>query len=249
MLDHEYLEYVPAYAAGALNAAEKSKFEDHLQAGCDICEPELVICQETINRFPYSLPGKKVPDSIKKKIDQQIDALESPSVSRIRWAPVLRVAAVVAFVAFGAFFYWNQNRILDSRELEISNLEKQFELQQKEIKWLRDPSVQLAMLTGLASAPDAKGKMVWNPVAEKGMFYGDSLPPLPNGKSYQLWIIGSKGPISAGVFDPDRSGMVVLTISRISGSATGSLQFAVTIEPRGGLQQPSGAMVLAGKPL
>jgi len=40
-----------------------------------------------------------------------------------------------------------------------------------------------------------------------------------------------------------------IIVSRIQGTAEGSLQFAVTIEPAGGVPQPTGSMVLAGKPL
>ncbi|HJZ13102.1 MAG TPA: anti-sigma factor, partial [Acidobacteriota bacterium] len=68
------------------------------------------------------------------------------------------------------------------------------------------------------------------------------------GKSYQLWAIGNQGPVSAGVFAPDIAGSAVITIFMVKETES-VLQFAVTIEPKGGVPQPTGSMVLAGKPI
>jgi anti-sigma-K factor RskA len=40
-----------------------------------------------------------------------------------------------------------------------------------------------------------------------------------------------------------------IIVSHIQGTAEGSLQFAVTFEPAGGVPQPTGSMLLVGKPL
>lgn len=247
MFEHEFLQLVPVYALGALGGAEKRKFEEHLGQGCEICQPELIIFEETVHRLPYALQDQKIPADLKQKLKSRIEKLWEPkAVSR---TAVVRIAAIIALVVIAATLTWRQSSLLQQRERQIADLEKKLGKQNQEIGWLRDPSVQLAMLTGLAPAPGAKGKIVWNQAVAKGIFYADSLPPLSSGKSYQLWVIGNKGPVSAGVFDPDQRGAVVLTITRIAGPAEGSLQFAVTIEPRGGLPQPTGAMILAGKAL
>src|SRR5262249_24794780 len=144
------------------------------------------------------------------------------------------IAAMIALAVVATVLYVQRNDAFYQREKAIADAQKQLRQQQQEINWLRDPSVQLAMLTGLASAPQANGKMLWNPRVDRGMFYVNSLPPLAKEKSYQLWVIGSGGPVSAGVFDVGPQGSAVVTITRISSPATGNLQFAVTIEPRGG---------------
>ena len=148
----------------------------------------------------------------------------------------------------GALF-WNQNLQVIKKDKEIARIQKILGNQEKEIEWLRDPSVQLALLTGMEPAPHAKGKMVWNPLVSKGIFYVSFLPQLSREKSYQLWLIGKKGPVSAAVFDADQQGNAVVTISRIQGAPQGAIQFAVTIEPRGGVPQPTGSMILSGQPL
>jgi Anti-sigma-K factor rskA/Putative zinc-finger len=247
MYEHEFLQSIPLYASGALSGKEKEEFERHLARGCEICEVELRIYQETAAMLVYGLPNRKLPEGLKAKIYQRIDFKQSQSI-KTDWNRILRLAAAIAFIALLGSIVWWQDQQLDSRDERIREFEIALNQQKQEIAWLRDPSVQLAMLTGLQPAPGAKGKMLWNPTQSKGIFYANWLPPLPQGKSYQLWVIGAHGPVSAGVFDPNAHGSAVVTISRIAFHG-GALQFAVTIEPRGGLPQPSGQMVLAGKPL
>jgi hypothetical protein len=135
------------------------------------------------------------------------------------------------------------------KEAQIAALEETLKQKDAEISWLRDPGVQLALLTGLAEASHAKGKMIWHPTEHKGIFYVESLPQLEQTKAYQLWVIGAHGPVSAGVFETDKRGAAVVTIERVEGSVEGSLQFAVTIERAGGVQKPTTNPILIGKPI
>lgn len=247
MRRHEYLESVPLYALDVLSGSEKERLEAHLRDGCDICEPELRLFQETGSRLAYSLPDVPLSPVMKEKIWERLQketVPHTPHRTTFNWLPV-GFAAILALFAFGL---WRINDRVAQRDQEIVALRTQLEEQKKEIAWLRDPSVQLALLTGMETAPRAQGKMLWNPSVSRGLFYVNLLPRLSEEKAYQLWVIGNQGPVSAAVFSPNEQGNAVIPISRIDGQAQGSLQFAVTIEPRGGVVQPTGAMVLAGKP-
>jgi anti-sigma-K factor RskA len=250
MVEHRFLEQIPAYVLGCLSSADRNQLEEHVREGCDLCEPELFSLGETAARLSFALPNKPLPPTLKERIRKRIEA-EAPIV-KSRTPSIARsflIAASIAAFAFLLFILWSQQVKLAEREKTIAELKQMTQHQQQEISWLRDPSVQLALLTGLKPAPNAKGKMVWNPKLSQGIFYANFLPSLQEGKSYQLWVIGNKGPVSAGVFEPDPAGSAVVTISRIQGAAEGTLQFAVTIEPHGGVPQPTGSMILAGKPL
>ena len=221
--------------------------------------------QETGARLPYALSNVPLPAEFKEKLWKRLKsdapptgvvppaevvppAADVPPAARRHpriWLP-LSLAALLALFAIGL---WRTRAQISERDTQIAALEQQLTQQKQEIAWLRDPSVQLALLSGVNPAPDAKGKMVWNPTVSRGIFYASSLPDLSEGKDYQLWVIGNAGPVSAGVFSPNQQGNAVITISRIEGTAQGALQFAVTIEPRGGVPQPTGSMILAGKPL
>jgi anti-sigma-K factor RskA len=71
------------------------------------------------------------------------------------------------------------------------------------------------------------------------------LPPAPADKSYQLWLVPMNGaPISAGVFNPTSGQMSHMMMKVPAGLA--AKEFAVSLEPAGGMPQPTGPMVLVG---
>ena len=72
-----------------------------------------------------------------------------------------------------------------------------------------------------------------------------NLPPDPEGKDYQLWAIAGGKPVSAGVFSVSAEGSALVPLLQFP--TQGSVAaFAVTLEPAGGVPQPSGDMVLIG---
>jgi anti-sigma-K factor RskA len=259
MFNHEYLEYIPAYAAGALSVEDAKRLEEHLSAGCDICEPELLIYGATVSKLPLSLAPVALPSNLKSRVHARLEreSLLQPVIKPQRsMVPYLLLAASLAVAIFAGFLYWNTNlelnrqkSLLASRESQITEMQQVMQNQKAEINWLRDPGVQLALLTGMVNGNETKGKMIWHPVEHKGIFYVQSLPPLVSDKSYQLWVIGNQGPVSAGVFEPDRSGSAVLTVQRIEAPVDGPPIFAVTIEPYGGVPKPTGTPIMTGKPL
>ena len=73
------------------------------------------------------------------------------------------------------------------------------------------------------------------------------LPPLPAGKAYELWFIGTDGkaPVPAGTFSPDAQGNVTAKLSQIQPRG-GAKQFAVTIEKASGSPTPTTPILYSG---
>ncbi len=106
--------------------------------------------------------------------------------------------------------------------------------------------MQITMLKSLLEgSPESAGVSVWDKEHQKGIFVADKLPPLPDDKTYQLWVLDPKytTPVSAGTFTVDDNGHArveftpVLPVDR-------SDRLAVSIERRGGVPQPEGRIVL-----
>jgi hypothetical protein len=128
-----------------------------------------------------------------------------------------------------------------ARRPESVGLDERFEKVAANL--LSDPSTQDIRLTGLTPSPHASGRIAWNARAGAGLLVS-GLPPLPPGKTYQLWaIVGNKPPVSAGVFTVDGSGLGGLSVRPLPGLTVVNA-IAVTLEPAGGLPQPSGEMYL-----
>lgn len=106
-------------------------------------------------------------------------------------------------------------------------------------------SVSLA-LAGDASFGAANARVVMDAAGQQVLLLASRIPPLPAGRTYQLWVIVSGSPRSLGVFAPDPEGRVVYVGSEPLELPTG-VKAAVSIEPSGGVPQPTGPIVLVSR--
>lgn len=177
------------------------------------------------------------------------------------------LAASIAAVAFSLGALWSQLRVsgdLESLVAERTRVEGELERVRTELSRARTEltglrthverltvSVQTLggggrtfVLAGLEGAPDAGGAAFVDPRTGRAVFHAYGLPPAPPDKTYQLWWIAEGRPVSAGVFDVDETGSGSLEIEAPPAETID--QWAVTVEPAGGVSQPTGAMVLRG---
>jgi anti-sigma-K factor RskA len=92
-----------------------------------------------------------------------------------------------------------------------------------------------------------QGHVLWNERKKAWLFYAFGMPQPPEGKEYQVWFMTEKeGPVSAGLFTPDQTGMGVVLAEPPSMRYGNVVAAAVTLEPAGGLPKPSGDMYLRG---
>ena len=117
--------------------------------------------------------------------------------------------------------------------------------QARQLALLTDPASRVVELGGLAPSPNAQARVIWNPRAG-GLLVAVDLPPVPPGKTYELWAISAGKPVPAGLFGVDAQGKGTLKLSPLEGVSTVDV-FAVTLEPEGGVPQPTGQMYLASK--
>ena len=111
--------------------------------------------------------------------------------------------------------------------------------------FLKNPASKVVSLSGSDMAKSAGAVILFDPVTKKAWLYAFNLPALPNGKVYQLWAMEDK-PISAGVFglDTGQKGRMLIRNLR---DFPRMKKFAVTVEPDGGVLQPTGAIYLVGQ--
>jgi hypothetical protein len=131
------------------------------------------------------------------------------------------------------------------QEQEATRLRRALAQRDEMLTFLHSAHVKVVSMNGLETAPGAGAFLLYDHETKKAFFYGFNLPPLPAGKTYQLWAIVDK-PFSAGTFDidPGQKGRAVVKdlpdLARIT-------KFAVSLEPEGGRPQPTGAIMLAGQ--
>jgi anti-sigma-K factor RskA len=181
-----------------------------------------------------------------------------PAVGRIsRW--LLPIAALLAIALWGVIRQASLTEEVRRLSSELQGVRRQADALGRQLAEVRGenlrmaraleiiaaPGVQTVSLRGLGPAPRAAGHTYVNPEARKALFYAYGLPPLPPGKTYELWFIDPTGPVPAGVFAADPRGMASLEVDNVAPTQR-ILAWAVTVEPRGGVPKPTGAMVLKG---
>jgi len=105
---------------------------------------------------------------------------------------------------------------------------------------------RVAHLGGLAPAVSAAGTVALSRAQGTAILHVSGLPPVPDGSVYEVWWIGKqRGPLKAGLFEPSSQGGTIVALDLPPPDEV-VLASAVTLEPRGGVEQPTGAMYLKG---
>ena len=115
-------------------------------------------------------------------------------------------------------------------------------------KVLSAPDLRLTRLGPLAPAPGAGAIVAVSAANKTAVFQAAGLPATPPGKTYELWWITKEhGPVAAGLFQAEDGHPVVAPVS-LPPAGEHVLLSAVTLEPAGGVNKPTGAMYLKGAP-
>ena len=211
-------ELTAGYALDALDPDEQERYEAHL-ATCEPCRDELQGFWQVSAALGRAAGGPQPPASLRARILEQARS-ERPNVVPLRrrfTLPVLSTAAAVAAVAAIAA---GKLAVGLSRDLNDAN---------DRLAVLGDPKAQSF------ETANGEAKLVVAPDGEAALVVR-RLAPAPAGKDYQIWVFENGVPKSAGLFE--RPGVAVLTRPVEPGQTV-----AVTVEPDGGLDAPSGAPI------
>ncbi len=181
------------------------------------------------------------------------DSRRAPRLERLAMAAALGALLVGAFLYLGLRREVEEmsRRMLASAE-RLERVESELGSAQGELARLRlidgiaaSPETRLVALAGLTAPGEAFGQALVDPIGRRAVFYAYGLRPTEEGKTYQLWFIADGAPVSAGIFDVDAQGRAVLLVEDVA-PVESIDAWAVTVEPEGGVVQPTGTMVLKG---
>ena len=273
----EFIDQSAAYAAGALSGEELRRFEQHLQDASKEDIELLAGLVGTASLLPLVLERKTPSPRVKEQLMQRIqlstraqeavqrrtDSLPGPRTSpRRSWMP-FGVAIALGMVALFSLFTLRllntideQNRQLVSAQQEKQELQTRLvalkdELSRKQelLNVLASKRIEVTLMNGLKPSPVSYGKIIWDPEKRTAILQVSHLPPVPLNKDYQLWVIKDRKPISAGVFAVSDTAANYFKIDNLAVTNPREIgAFAVTLEPKGGVPQPTGEMYIAGSP-
>jgi anti-sigma-K factor RskA len=263
----KYTKYVHGYVLSALSPAEKREFEDHLRSGCPDCAREVAEMMTVAAVFSTTVEQKPPRAEVRERILSAIDLDRGPKaargiapetlIDRLLWgirrkgvgiAFGLTVVVLVMVIGF-SLYVLSLLRTVDRQKVEITALKDDLQKKEELLNVLQARRVDMVIMNGLEPSPEGYGKIIWDPERKVAILQISNLPTVPKDKDYQLWVIKDKKPVSAGVFaiTSEKEGFFKIT-PLIETDLKHINAFAVTLEPKGGVPQPTGKMYLLGTP-
>ncbi len=261
MTTDEVRELGALLALGALDEESSRDLNERLvQAPADV-RREISELTQVASLLPLGLDQPVVPGRIRERLlasvadagtvqPPTVVAFERSSKPQLDWSRYLALAAAILLaVVTGALYRQNQGL---SREVSTLNREldlrgQQLTAERRKIDEVIARATRMVSLSGDAGAPQATARLFWDVEHQEWVIFFYNLPPAPSDKDYQLWYVtNDQRKLSARVFRHDAGDRLELRISLPREVASVLAATAVTLEPRGGSQQPTGQLVLKG---
>jgi anti-sigma-K factor RskA len=207
------------HALGLLEDPERSALEEHLRTGCAVCTAGVKRAYE-MNAAVLGMVPDVVPS---RRLRERVIASVGGGSKRSVWSWLGVPAAALAGLLAGVLLF-RSPPVKDTPE--VARMRQVIDL-------LNDPQTK-----AVTFAPGPRGRVLVN--KDRGvLLIVNNLPSLPEGKTFELWVIPKGGaPRAAGLFKADAGGSAVHVASGTIDVATlGAV--AVSVEPEAGSQAPT----------
>lgn len=268
-----YQELLTAKALTALDAADGRALDAHL-ASCVDCRSELIAWEDTAALIAMDAKQLEPSAEVRRRILASVRASKGTSrfagtgqsfaatghenkipvvAHRLKnnWVSLGSFGAIAATVVFAALVIslivlWRENQTNRkeiarlTNEIDISRVQSRRERAMGEI--LSAPDSHMAKLAGTNVAPGARAMLAYDKNGH-AMLMAKGLPAAPEGMAYQLWFIKDNKKMPGKVFTTDAAGNGMLD-DQIPEVARNAAVFAITLEPKSGVQVPTGSIYL-----
>jgi anti-sigma-K factor RskA len=226
-------ELAAAYALDALDGDERDAFEAHL-TDCETCAADVQTFRATAAALAYAEPGPEPSPALRTRLlDAARQERPTQSVVVLRPRRALRLATLAAAAALAAAIGLGAWAVNLSRSLDTE----------------RSASASSAQIAAILASPDAqrlpmggRGELV-RTANGRSVLLVRGLPAAPEGKTYEAWVIKGGTPSRAGLFRGGESDIVLLGRAVPDGG-----KVAVTLEPAGGSDAPTGDILFGSGP-
>jgi len=253
---HPLADQVELYALDALSPAERAAFEAHL-AVCPACAREVRALAPVVSALGANGDDAAPDPAVRRRLLAAVRRSASRSSSTtLAW--LATAAAVLAAIGLGIYATQLRARLASTEarlraaivraevsEQRVGDLQRREDASASMLAVMLAPDVARVELAGQPAAPSASARAYWS--RARGLVIDAAhLPPLPAGRTYQLWVLTAQpAPISAGLLRPDATGAASAVFNTPPDIPTPTAM-AVTIEPEGGLPAPTGDKYLVG---
>ena len=254
-------ELLAFYALDAVTDSERKQVEAYVAS-----DPEARLrldeMMRTASVLPYASEPLDPPPALKRTLMDRVKADAekrfAPPIQASGWSRFLEsilpragqmfpqavtVFSLFVALALGAWGLSLRNE-LKSLQAQTAQLQEQVAQQREVLALLTSPNAQTFVVIGTDHQPDSHGKLIADSETGSAVLVVAGLQPLEAGKIYEFWLIkGDTPPVAAGLFEVNEEGKAILNVSHAV--TPGSYNaIGVSIEPEGGSEQPTGAIVM-----
>ncbi len=236
-----------AYVLGALPEEERLEFEQYLAAHPDL-QPEVVELAAVAGLLALSPKEQEPAPELRRRI---MDTVQAEAVhpqghlraARRSWLDRLREAVGVRDLALAGaamlvvgLFSWSMLLQGEVRDLQgrVQGLQGQVQDQPQ--------GPQMIALGGAGTEQGARAELV-TLEGDRAILVAENMPPVPEGKTYQIWVIKGDTPQPSGLFEPKGDSIAAVLEKPVEGADA----VAVTVEPEGGSPKPTTDPMLVGE--
>jgi anti-sigma-K factor RskA len=239
-MDQERFEDLKdSYVLGALPEEERLEFERYLMAHPDL-QAEVEDLGAVAGLLAFSPREQEPPPELRHRIMATVEAEAArPRTSRRSWLAGLWEAVGVRDLALAAaavlvigLFSWSMLLQGEVRDLQgrVQDLQSQ------------PQGPQMIALGGGGTKQGARAVLV-TLEGDRAVLVAENMPPVPEGKTYQIWVIKDDTPQPSGLFEPRGDSIAAVVENPVEGADA----VAVTVEPEGGSKKPTTDPILVGK--
>ena len=226
------------YALDALDDRDRARFERHLET-CEACATEVVEMAETAAGLARTL-AEPPPETMRDRVLAAIESIPQDGVipraaggSSVTWAgrrlSLVWSAVAVAAVAAVAVLSWAMLRSTEPMDAVLA---------------APDAVHTAAVATDAGSGRFATAAVVHSTSMGEAVLVVEGLAPVADDRTYELWVIDGSSVSPAGLFVPNDRGVVR---TMIDGDVGPGMTIAVTEEPSGGADAPTGDVLFAAE--
>ena len=249
MTHEEFNDLYELYTLGALGSSERAEIEEHLAQSCPECKAG-VRRALSLNAFFATLPEPITPPKrLRTRVLASVGAETTTSRFWIGAWALLGAGLAIVLMIVGMDSHRRALELAQARDEirrsstdltqardEIRRSSAELNKVQAALQLLNFPDTRQVVF-GKGRSQPPRGRVFVN--RERGvLLLASNLPPVPSGKTYEMWLIPKAGPpIPAGLFQSDAQGNVLYVMSGAVAAATSAV--AVSVEPEAGSQAPT----------
>ena len=256
-------ELLNFYALDALTDAERQQVEAYVAANPE-ARLRLDEMLSTASTLAYASEPLDPPPALKRTLMDRVNAdaekrfarpapaqtsawsrfIESifPARAGSLFPQAVTVFSLLIALAVGAWGLSLRNE-LKSLQAQTAQLQEEVAEQQEILAVIASPNAQTFAVAGTDHQPGSHGKLIADSETGSAVLVVAGLQPLESEKTYEFWLIKGETPVAAGIFEVNESGQAILKLSHAV--TPGSYDaVGVSIEPEGGSEQPTGAIVM-----